>query len=151
MVLLNQITLQFTLHLCNCNNILHRLTTSSFARLTRYYLQARSLQSNRLELHFRPEDPYSHPAFGDLRPCNHLLLKLSRIKSSNGQDAQVSGTSALQNGNNLDYTYTTRASESASGSTSSAKQVDVQIPEDDQTNLCADIVARVLEAYHFDG
>ncbi|XP_024024632.1 general transcription factor 3C polypeptide 5 isoform X2 [Morus notabilis] len=109
--------------------------------------KARSLQSNRLELHFRPEDPYSHPAFGDLRPCNHLLLKLSRIKSSNGQDAQVSGPSALQNGNNLDYTYTTRAS----GSTSSAKQVDVQIPEDDQTNFCADIVARVLEAYHFDG
>ncbi|GMP28711.1 hypothetical protein CsSME_00004145 [Camellia sinensis var. sinensis] len=33
-----------------------------------HYFQARSLQSNKLELHFRPEDPYSHPAFGELQP-----------------------------------------------------------------------------------
>ncbi|XP_028115124.1 DEAD-box ATP-dependent RNA helicase 52C-like isoform X2 [Camellia sinensis] len=31
---------------------------------------ARSLQSNKLGLHFCPEDPYSHPAFGELQPCN---------------------------------------------------------------------------------
>ncbi|KAL6221467.1 hypothetical protein ACLB2K_009218 [Fragaria x ananassa] len=60
--------------------------------------------NNRLELRFRHDDPYSHPAFGDLRPCNSFLLKISKSKS-----------------------------------------------ETDQVDLCADIVAHVPEAYHFDG
>ncbi|XP_078443748.1 uncharacterized protein LOC144713127 isoform X2 [Wolffia australiana] len=38
----------------------------------------------RLELRFRPEDPYCHPAFGDLRPCNGLILKISRKKRKKG-------------------------------------------------------------------
>lgn len=63
-----------------------------------------SPSTTRLELHFRHDDPYSHPAFGDLRPSNSFLLKISKIKS-----------------------------------------------HQDEVNLCADIVARVPEAYHFDG
>ncbi|PPE02926.1 hypothetical protein GOBAR_DD00048 [Gossypium barbadense] len=51
---------------------------------------ARISQSNRLELHFRPEDPYSHPAFGELSPCNNLLLKISKKKCSNRQTAEAS-------------------------------------------------------------
>ncbi|GMN36123.1 hypothetical protein TIFTF001_005773 [Ficus carica] len=108
-------------------------------------LKARSLQSNRLELHFRPEDPYSHPAFGDLRPCNHLLLKISKNKSANRQIAGLSDSLGLQSGNISDDT--THVSESGS----STKEVEAQMPDDDLTNLCADIVARVPEAYHFDG
>ncbi|XP_050376747.1 uncharacterized protein LOC126791048 isoform X1 [Argentina anserina] len=69
-----------------------------------------SLSSNRLELHFRHDDPYSHPAFGDLRPCKNFLLKISKTKSDQ-----------------------------------------VPTPETDQVNLCADIVARLPQAYHFDG
>ncbi|XP_048604318.1 general transcription factor 3C polypeptide 5-like [Brassica napus] len=37
---------------------------------------ARESTSNKLELHFRPEDPYAHPAWGERRPCNGFLLKI---------------------------------------------------------------------------
>ncbi|KAG6732938.1 hypothetical protein I3843_01G194500 [Carya illinoinensis] len=67
-------------------------------------LKARSSQSNKLELRFRPEDPYSHPAFGELRPCDNLLLKIAKKESST-----------------------------------------------DGGQVCADIVARIPEAYHFEG
>ncbi|GMI76504.1 hypothetical protein like AT3G49410 [Hibiscus trionum] len=108
-------------------------------------LKARSSLSNRLELHFRPEDPFSHPTFGDLRPCNTLLLKISKKKCSNGQTAE---TSSKLHGC------------STSGVTDSENpgqppQVEVQRPEEDEeeeeTELCADIVSRVPEAYNFDG
>ncbi|KQJ82009.1 general transcription factor 3C polypeptide 5 [Brachypodium distachyon] len=39
---------------------------------------------SRLELRFRPEDPYCHPAFGEPRASTGLLLRLSRPK---GDDA----------------------------------------------------------------
>ncbi|KAJ0636712.1 putative transcription factor IIIC subunit Tfc1/Sfc1 [Helianthus annuus] len=43
--------------------------------------KARESQSNKLELHFRPEDPYSHPVIGDIvTPCNQFLLKISKQK-----------------------------------------------------------------------
>ncbi|XP_062170163.1 uncharacterized protein LOC133875905 [Alnus glutinosa] len=67
-------------------------------------VKAHSSHSNKLELRFRPDDPYSHPAFGELRPCNDLLLKISK-KMSSGDDGHI----------------------------------------------CADIVARVSEGYHFEG
>lgn len=67
-------------------------------------LKARSSNTNKLELRFRHDDPYSHPAFGELHPCNNFLLKISK-KKSNGDEGQV----------------------------------------------CADVVARVPEAYHFQG
>ncbi|KAL6192291.1 hypothetical protein ACLB2K_033382 [Fragaria x ananassa] len=72
--------------------------------------------NNRLELRFRHDDPYSHPAFGDLRPCNSFLLKISKSKSSESDLLAAKLT-----------------------------------PETDQVNVCADIVARVPKAYHFDG
>ncbi|PQM42287.1 hypothetical protein Pyn_13570 [Prunus yedoensis var. nudiflora] len=86
--------------------------------------KAHSSQSNRLELHFRHQEPYSHPAFGDLRPCNNLLLKISKTKSNAGQTQPQSELLA-------------------------SKQDEVQIPENDRVHF--DIVARVPEAYHFDG
>ncbi|KAL5544200.1 hypothetical protein UlMin_007984, partial [Ulmus minor] len=104
--------------------------------------KARSQQSNRLELHFRPEDPYSHPAFGDLRPCNNLLLKISKNKSAGGRSGE--DRSIL-----CDRTQT---SEPKSGSLASTEGIEVQrLENNEQTNLCADIVTSIPEAYHFDG
>lgn len=40
--------------------------------------------SNNLELRFRPEDPYSHPVFGELFPCNNFLLKISKHDTKGG-------------------------------------------------------------------
>lgn len=40
--------------------------------------QARESISNKLELRFRPEDPYAHPALGEQRLCNGFLLKISK-------------------------------------------------------------------------
>lgn len=83
-------------------------------------LQARSSQSNKLELFFRPEDPYSHPTFGELRACSNLLLKISKKKSS-----------------------------SSINSPNSANKSEAESCV--ETEVCADIVARIPEAYHFDG
>lgn len=104
-----------------------------------------------MELHFRPEDPYSHPTYGDLRPCNNLLLKISKNKSinSSGQSAEVSNRTSLQEKTNLDNKILTSIPED--GLIPSTKEVEAQISEDNQTNICADIVARILDAYHFDG
>ncbi|EOY23640.1 Transcription factor IIIC, subunit 5, putative isoform 2 [Theobroma cacao] len=104
-------------------------------------LRARSSQSNKLELHFRPEDPYSRPAFGELRPCNNLLLKISKKKSADGQSAEASSK--------VRECSTSGATDSENPKQPS--QAEVQISEQEQTNLCADIVSRVSEAYHFDG
>ncbi|OMO93552.1 Transcription factor IIIC, subunit 5 [Corchorus olitorius] len=104
-------------------------------------LKTRSSKSNKLELYFRPEDPYSHPTFGELRPCNNLLLKISKKKSSNGQSAEASSkvqecsTSGATNSENPEH----------------QSQVEEPGPGQGQTDLCADIVSRVSEAYHFDG
>ncbi|XP_061989471.1 transcription factor tau subunit sfc1-like isoform X2 [Rosa rugosa] len=92
--------------------------------------------NNRLELHFRHDDPYSHPAFGDLRSCNTFLLKISKTKSAGGQIDQVSA-------HNLDTSVQLTQPES--------DLLDGKQPETDQVTVCADIVARVPQAYHFDG
>ncbi|KAK6928942.1 Transcription factor IIIC subunit 5, HTH domain [Dillenia turbinata] len=48
--------------------------------------KARCSQSSKLELHFRPEDPYSHPAFGELQPSQSFLLRISKKGSlANGE------------------------------------------------------------------
>lgn len=39
-------------------------------------VKARESTSNKLELHFRPEDPYAHPAWGERRPCSGFLLRI---------------------------------------------------------------------------
>lgn len=114
-----------------------------------HYPQAHNSQSNRLELRFRPEDPYSHPAYGDLRPCNSLLLKISKNKSSsNGQSCEVSNRTSLPDETNIGDKEL--SSNPENGLVTSSNE-DARISEDNPTNLCADIVARILEAYHFDG
>ncbi|KAL1218159.1 hypothetical protein V5N11_000767 [Cardamine amara subsp. amara] len=84
---------------------------------------ARESTSNKLELHFRPEDPYAHPAWGEQRPCNGFLLKISKEdvkKDSLPESKPFLATS------------------------------DACLPEACPA-LCADIVARVSESYCFDG
>ncbi|KAJ6734086.1 GENERAL TRANSCRIPTION FACTOR IIIC POLYPEPTIDE 5 [Salix purpurea] len=79
---------------------------------TESILKARSSQSNKLELYFRPEDPYSHPVSGELRSCHSMLLKISRKKKD-------------------------------SSSINDAKE--------ESKEFHADIVARIPEAYYFEG
>ena len=44
-----------------------------------------------LPLNFRPEDPYSHPIFGDKITSSNLLLKVTRDKTTKQFDAEVVG------------------------------------------------------------
>lgn len=113
--------------------------------------QARSSKSNKLELHFRPEDPYSRPTFGALNSCNSFLLKISKNKSSDGQSAEPSCKmlkhplpETTNNGNS-------QVCQPEGESVSAGKEVDAQVSEEDHVNLSADIVARVSEGYFFDG
>ncbi|XP_012575688.1 uncharacterized protein [Cicer arietinum] len=100
-------------------------------------LKARSSQSNKLELRFRPEDPYSHPAFGERHPTNALLLKISKRKLPDDDGAHASkNMCAMEHGMQANHV------ESEDGA---ADQVD------EEANLCANIVARVPEAYFFEG
>ncbi|CAL5346246.1 unnamed protein product [Camellia sinensis] len=120
---------------------------------------ARSLQSNKLELHFRPEDPYSHPAFGELQPCNNFLLRITKKAVRNGQDAENTGrvstclsedeihlnqkscTESVKNDQHVD--------ECQIDSITAPTEVKAQLPEEVQEDLSADIVARVSEACYF--
>jgi hypothetical protein len=43
----------------------------------------------RLELRFRPEDPYCHPAFGQSRASTGLLLRLSKRKGAAAPCAEM--------------------------------------------------------------
>ncbi|GMQ07370.1 hypothetical protein CsSME_00051587 [Camellia sinensis var. sinensis] len=108
-----------------------------------HYFQARSLQSNKLGLHFRPEDPYSHPAFGELQPCNNFLLKITKKAVRNGQDAE--NTDRVSTCLSEDEIHLNQKS-----CTESVKN-DQHLPEEVQEDISADIVARVSEAYYFNG
>ncbi|CAK9186169.1 unnamed protein product [Ilex paraguariensis] len=125
-------------------------------------VKARSSQSNKLELHFRLEDPYSHPAFGELQPCKHYLLKISTQKIRDDENAENSNR--LSKGLSVDQinveqedccpdlTETMQEVRQAdSDSIPASSEVKMQIPEGVQENLSADIIARVSEAYHFNG
>uniref|UniRef100_A0A803M5I8 Transcription factor IIIC subunit 5 HTH domain-containing protein n=1 Tax=Chenopodium quinoa TaxID=63459 RepID=A0A803M5I8_CHEQI len=86
--------------------------------------KARSSKLNKLELRFRPEDPCSHPAFGQIYPCNNLLLKISKGNSGGIQ----------------------------SNNCCSSQSKDCSSEKSEKPNvLSADIVARVPEAYNFTG
>ncbi|KAH9669425.1 transcription factor IIIC subunit 5 [Citrus sinensis] len=117
-------------------------------------LKARSSKSNKLELRFRPEDPYSHPAFGEVRPCNNLLLKMSKKKTSqpcDGQSPKLSNQTFKHPLHDAaDVGNVPEIHQLESDSVVSRKEAEKQKSED-QVNLFADIVARVSEAYHFDG
>ncbi|RZC71148.1 hypothetical protein C5167_034351 [Papaver somniferum] len=120
-------------------------------------LKARSSKSNSLELHFRPEDPYSHPAFAELGPCCNLLLKISKKKTSgtfiDSENPSKSSTTKVANletvacnSENAEISREGDLGNIASvGNTSQSDELEVH------TDLFADIVARVPEAYHFKG
>ncbi|KAJ4752849.1 hypothetical protein LUZ62_087254 [Rhynchospora pubera] len=60
-------------------------TLGGLAEMAR--VRERERGSNLLELRFRPEDPFCHPVFGELRPATALLL---RISSNNAASASAS-------------------------------------------------------------
>lgn len=117
-------------------------------------LKARSSKSNKLELRFRPEDPYSHPAFGEVHPCNNLLLKISKKKTSQPCDGQSPKLSNQTFEHPLhdaaDVGNVPEIHQVESDSVVGRKEAEKQKSED-QVNLFADMVARVSEAYHFGG
>ncbi|GER27790.1 transcription factor IIIC [Striga asiatica] len=123
--------------------------------------QVRSEKSNKLKLHFRPEDPYSHPAFGELLPCNNYLLRISKKKVKDSQNMKVcnmnsnhTSSSSLHTEKNIAISQSTETTENITQpeceSISSASEVK-QINDGAQEELFADIVSRVSEAYHFNG
>lgn len=125
------------------------------------YLQARSSESNKLELHFRPEDPYSHPAFGELYPCNNFLLKIS--KKEEGEGRSVSDANEKSNCSSSYTIYqdqkiscpesieTGYLSQPGSELVPASANVEIQIPNKVQENLYADVIAQVSESYQFNG
>ncbi|CAN0893351.1 General transcription factor 3C polypeptide 5 [Linum grandiflorum] len=90
---------------------------------TKAITKARASKSNNLELHFRPEDPYSRPILGELCPCNGLLLKIVKTQPSS---------------QNADNSPTTTADKGRS-------------EVEDEAKVSAEIVGRVTEAYRFEG
>ncbi|XP_006350005.1 general transcription factor 3C polypeptide 5-like isoform X3 [Solanum tuberosum] len=84
--------------------------------------KARTSESNKLELHFRPEDPYSHPAFGELKHSNNFLLKISKCKVRDVQSADSPVNCEQENS--------------------------LAAPKE---RLAANIVSHVSEGYHFNG
>lgn len=119
--------------------------------------KARSSQSNKLELRFRPEDPYSHPAFGELHPCNNFLLKISKKKhNQRAETDKISSCSSEADPSNSEgkhcctesFGTVQEVSQSETDVVASTKAVETEVPEED---LSADIIARVSEAYYFNG
>ncbi|XP_076140755.1 general transcription factor 3C polypeptide 5 isoform X1 [Alosa pseudoharengus] len=47
--------------------------------------------TKRLELRYRPKDPYCHPVYGNRYPSTNLLLRIRRrVRKGNSQDVQIS-------------------------------------------------------------
>ncbi|KAL3630319.1 hypothetical protein CASFOL_023303 [Castilleja foliolosa] len=122
-------------------------------------LKVRTEKSNKLELHFRPEDPYSHPAFGELQPCNNYLLRISKkkvkhIQSTKNRVSEHTSADSLHLEQNASTSQSTKTTEHIvqpeRESISVSSEVE-QINDEAQEQLSADIVARVSEAYHFNG
>ncbi|XP_016436706.1 uncharacterized protein LOC107762827 isoform X3 [Nicotiana tabacum] len=125
-------------------------------------VKARTSQSNKLELHFRPEDPYSHPAFGELRHRNNFLLKISKTKvrdvetadNSCGISMQSSGSpvNCEQEISRVEHSLAAeKVNESRWLSAGASKEFEVQNTTKLQVHLSANIVSHVAEAYHFNG
>ncbi|XP_042422753.1 general transcription factor 3C polypeptide 5-like [Zingiber officinale] len=83
--------------------------------------KARSSETSNLELRFRPEDPYSHPTFGEIRASTSLLL---RIRKTRGEE-QSHSSGAGEGGPVVEPTG--------------------------EESLSAEIVSRVNRAYTFEG
>ncbi|XP_010541506.1 PREDICTED: general transcription factor 3C polypeptide 5 isoform X2 [Tarenaya hassleriana] len=86
---------------------------------------ARGSASNKLELRFRPEDPYAHPALGEQCSSNSFLLRISKKELT--QDSRPESQTVL-----------------------ATTGVEPCLSED-RPALCCDIVSRVSGSYHFDG
>ncbi|XP_075075870.1 uncharacterized protein LOC107812107 isoform X3 [Nicotiana tabacum] len=125
-------------------------------------VKARTSQSNKLELHFRPEDPYSHPAFGELRHRSNFLLKISKTKVRDVETADNScGISMQSSGSPVNCEQeisrvghslaAEKVNESRCFSASASKEIEVQNATKLQEHLSANIVSHVAEAYHFNG
>lgn len=126
-------------------------------------LKARNAKS-KLELHFRPEDPYSHPVFGELGlgPSNNFLLKISKKKAKDVPNAnehiqcsEHSSADSLHIERNI-IAESTEAGECTvphpCGSSMPMPQVAKrQIEDEAQCQLSANVIARVPEAYYFNG
>ncbi|XP_057806849.1 uncharacterized protein LOC131021609 isoform X1 [Salvia miltiorrhiza] len=122
-------------------------------------LKVRAEKSNKLELYFRPEDPYSHPASGELQPCTKFLLKISKKKVNDMKN--VIDRSGHASANPLHLNEDILISQSTETTENIVKpnceyvlpstQAKPQINNGPQEQLSADIVARVSEEYHFNG
>ncbi|CAM8901558.1 unnamed protein product [Rhodiola kirilowii] len=109
-------------------------------------VNARSSQT--LELRFRPEDPYSHPVIGRLQSCSNFLLKLSKKTCSVRNTVDASGGSP-----STDSVQCDKASSSGPqvGQTEIIGNYQDRGDDEIKTEICADIVAHISEAYCFDG
>ncbi|WOH07919.1 hypothetical protein DCAR_0727354 [Daucus carota subsp. sativus] len=106
-------------------------------------VKARSSQPNKLELRYRPEDPYSHPAFGEIYHCNSFLLKISKGAGETlSQDPEISFPESSET-EHIVQLRTEPVSTSATVKSLASEEV--------QGNICAEIVAQVSESYHFNG
>ncbi|KAL3533545.1 hypothetical protein ACH5RR_007066 [Cinchona calisaya] len=123
--------------------------------------KARSSES-KLELHFRPEDPYSHPAFGERHACNHFLLRISKNRVSNLQDSElrnnvlsfpaadfVTVEQKKSSSELIESTQPINGPESENVAPSA--EAEAQILEEGQEHLSAELVTCIQEAYHFNG
>ncbi|VFQ75586.1 unnamed protein product [Cuscuta campestris] len=125
--------------------------------------KARSSQTNRLELRFRPEDPYSHPAFGKLKLSRSFLLKITREKVMDSENADTNCRSSEssssvglvnieQNESHPEFSKASKqANQTKTISADSCEHVEGGKEEALKPHLSADIVAQVAEAYHFNG
>ncbi|XP_057824264.2 uncharacterized protein LOC131036397 isoform X2 [Cryptomeria japonica] len=126
--------------------------------------KARSSDANYIELRFRPEDPHSHPAFGELRQNNCLLLRITRKTTHDGQSSVSQATFPSEMNENslqsIDIDHDIRIPGSENFVLGSSNELDTSdndeidtSPAQDSTKeeLRADIVARVDHAYSFDG
>ncbi|CAM6083628.1 unnamed protein product [Calypogeia fissa] len=102
--------------------------------------KVRTSESNFIELKFRPEDPFAHPAFGELRHTSDLVLRLSRktVKNPVGQRAETSNS--VNSSEHIVEHNETGERRIAN------EEFNVQAHE-----VAAEIVAKVEHTYTFDG
>ncbi|XP_020523536.1 general transcription factor 3C polypeptide 5 [Amborella trichopoda] len=99
--------------------------------------KARCLKiENYLELRFRPEDPYSHPAYGACHSSSNFLLKITRRKNN---VSELVSSSTVEDGTNSRNEY------------QGVEKKESGQPLEQASQLSADIIARVFDTYEFDG
>nr|XP_029122139.1 general transcription factor 3C polypeptide 5 isoform X2 [Elaeis guineensis] len=94
--------------------------------------KVRSSETGAMELRFRPEDPYCHPAFGNLHPSSSLLLRISKSRGGAERSSGETGGGA----------------EGSVGEANGGGREGTPAPAE---SLLAEVVARVRDAYRFEG